>query len=66
MCAARSAWLSYSNHNKQCSIDAAKKLVDKLIGSKHYSVFDHAAYVDSGRVGGIYKGWREHRQLILY
>lgn len=65
MCAARSAWLSFSNHNKQSSIDGAKKLVDKLISSKHYSVFDHAAYSDNTRVSGIYKGWCEHRQMIL-
>jgi hypothetical protein len=65
MCAARSAWLSYSNHNKQSSVEDAKKLVDKLIQSKHYSVFDHAACNQPNRVGGIYKGWQEHRQLLL-
>jgi hypothetical protein len=65
MCAARCAWLSYSNHLKQSSLDSAKKLVDKLIKEMHSSVFDHAAKSSPNRVGGIYKGWMEHRKILM-
>jgi hypothetical protein len=65
MCAARSAWLSYANHLGEQSLERAQKLVSRLIADKHYSTLDHAAISEPNRVGGIYTGWTEHRQLIL-
>ena len=64
MCAARSAWLSYSSHYKQSTLNVAKNLVDKLIVERHHSVFDHAAISEPNRIDGIYTGWKEHRQLL--
>lgn len=56
---ARSAWLSYSNHENLESIDIAKKTVDKLWSSKHYSPFDHCAHASI--YGNLYDGWEEYR-----
>lgn len=59
---ARSAWLSYSNHDKLDSIDIAKKTVDKLWYSKHFSPFDHCAKASPS--GVLYKGWVEYRKFF--
>jgi hypothetical protein len=58
---ARSAWISYANHQKLDSLDVARNTVEKLWSHKHYSCFDHCAKTSSD--GILYSGWLEYRRF---
>ena len=57
---ARSAWISYANHENLNSFDVANNTVVGLWNNKHYSPFDHCA--KSSTNGNLYDGWLEYRK----
>lgn len=58
---ARSAWISYANHENLSSLDIAQKTVTKLWNDGHSSPFDHCA--SASNWGSLYDGWEEYRNF---
>src|SRR5262249_32880187 len=66
--AARCAWTSYTNHEKQCTSEDVIRMWDRLSGStpKHMGPFEHQACPsDDKDVGGnLGKGWFQLRKVF--
>lgn len=66
--AARCAWISYENHEKDATQDAVDKTCERLVGStpKHASPFEHQGSPGDGRpaFNSNLDGWLQLRKLL--